>query len=122
MKKLISTMALALILAPAANALADPSTSSGQALASSPTAAAAPASPTAMAPTDAKAAAPKKAKKAKPAKKAEAEESWTCTMHPEIHEKHAGKCPKCGMDLVKEKAPAAAATAAPMAVSGDAKK
>lgn len=28
---------------------------------------------------------------------------YTCVMHPEIHEKKPGKCPKCGMDLVKEK-------------------
>jgi hypothetical protein len=25
-------------------------------------------------------------------------------MHPEIHASKPGKCPKCGMDLVKEKA------------------
>jgi hypothetical protein len=25
-------------------------------------------------------------------------------MHPEIHASKTGKCPKCGMDLVKEKA------------------
>jgi CopA family copper-resistance protein len=28
---------------------------------------------------------------------------YTCVMHPEIHEKKPGKCPKCGMALVKEK-------------------
>lgn len=28
---------------------------------------------------------------------------YTCVMHPEIHEKKPGKCPKCGMDLVREK-------------------
>ncbi len=33
------------------------------------------------------------------------ETSYTCVMHPEIHEKKPGKCPKCGMDLVKEKTP-----------------
>lgn len=26
---------------------------------------------------------------------------YTCPMHPEIHEDKPGKCPKCGMDLVK---------------------
>ncbi|MFV8361012.1 heavy metal-binding domain-containing protein [Flavobacterium sp. LS1P3] len=25
-------------------------------------------------------------------------------MHPEIHAIKPGKCPKCGMDLIKEKA------------------
>jgi predicted nucleic-acid-binding Zn-ribbon protein len=28
----------------------------------------------------------------------------TCIMHPEIHATKPGKCPKCGMDLIKEKA------------------
>jgi hypothetical protein len=26
---------------------------------------------------------------------------YTCTMHPEIHSDKPGKCPICGMDLVK---------------------
>jgi hypothetical protein len=26
---------------------------------------------------------------------------YTCTMHPEVKLDKAGKCPKCGMDLVK---------------------
>ncbi|PZR24308.1 MAG: copper oxidase [Flavobacterium psychrophilum] len=30
--------------------------------------------------------------------------SYTCSMHPEIHSPKPGKCPKCGMALVKEKA------------------
>jgi CopA family copper-resistance protein len=30
--------------------------------------------------------------------------SYTCPMHPEIHSPKPGKCPKCGMNLVKEKA------------------
>ncbi|WP_245792573.1 multicopper oxidase domain-containing protein [Flavobacterium fryxellicola] len=30
--------------------------------------------------------------------------TYTCVMHPEIHAKKPGKCPKCGMDLIKEKA------------------
>lgn len=29
---------------------------------------------------------------------------YTCVMHPEIHSPKPGKCPKCGMALVKEKA------------------
>ncbi|HMH32168.1 MAG TPA: heavy metal-binding domain-containing protein [Puia sp.] len=28
---------------------------------------------------------------------------YTCTMHPEVISDKAGKCPKCGMDLVKKK-------------------
>lgn len=32
---------------------------------------------------------------------------YTCTMHPEVLSDKPGKCPKCGMTLVKkEKAPA----------------
>ena len=31
---------------------------------------------------------------------------YTCPMHPEIHSTKPGKCPKCGMKLVKEKAKA----------------
>jgi hypothetical protein len=27
---------------------------------------------------------------------------YTCPMHPEIHSDKTGKCPICGMDLVKE--------------------
>ncbi|MFV8321427.1 multicopper oxidase domain-containing protein [Flavobacterium sp. LS2R12] len=30
--------------------------------------------------------------------------TYTCVMHPEIHATKLGKCPKCGMDLIKEKA------------------
>ena len=30
--------------------------------------------------------------------------TYTCVMHPEIHANKPGKCPKCGMDLIKEKA------------------
>ena len=30
--------------------------------------------------------------------------TYTCPMHPEIHASKPGKCPKCGMDLIKEKA------------------
>jgi hypothetical protein len=28
---------------------------------------------------------------------------YTCVMHPEVHGKEPGKCPKCGMKLVKAK-------------------
>ncbi|HWZ34622.1 MAG TPA: heavy metal-binding domain-containing protein [Mucilaginibacter sp.] len=37
------------------------------------------------------------AKKAKPAKV-----QYTCTMHPEVISDKPGKCPKCGMTLVKK--------------------
>ena len=30
--------------------------------------------------------------------------TYTCPMHPEIHADKPGKCPKCGMTLIKEKA------------------
>lgn len=30
-------------------------------------------------------------------------DSYTCTMHPEIHRPAPGSCPICGMKLVKEK-------------------
>ena len=29
--------------------------------------------------------------------------TYTCPMHPEIHSSNPGKCPKCGMKLIKEK-------------------
>ena len=28
---------------------------------------------------------------------------YTCPMHPQIHEHAPGKCPICGMDLVKKR-------------------
>ena len=28
--------------------------------------------------------------------------NYTCTMHPEVKSDKPGKCPKCGMDLVKK--------------------
>jgi len=38
-----------------------------------------------------------------PAKKAKAAKAvYTCTMHPEVISDKPGKCPKCGMDLVKK--------------------
>lgn len=27
---------------------------------------------------------------------------YTCTMHPEVHQDKLGKCPICGMELVKK--------------------
>jgi len=42
-----------------------------------------------------------KTKKVKPAKV-----QYTCSMHPEVISDKPGKCPKCGMTLIK-KAPAA---------------
>ncbi|MFH6935957.1 multicopper oxidase domain-containing protein [Flavobacterium sp. FlaQc-30] len=44
----------------------------------------------------------------KPVKEAEEDITYTCTMHPEIHLPKPGKCPKCGMALVKEKPKASA--------------
>lgn len=32
-----------------------------------------------------------------------AEDNWTCPMHPEIHRHEPGKCPVCKMKLVKAK-------------------
>lgn len=29
-------------------------------------------------------------------------ETYTCTMHNEVMSDHKGKCPKCGMNLVKQ--------------------
>ena len=26
---------------------------------------------------------------------------WTCPMHPEVRESKPGRCPKCGMELVR---------------------
>ncbi|MCF6132769.1 multicopper oxidase domain-containing protein [Flavobacterium wongokense] len=46
--------------------------------------------------------------------------SYTCSMHPEIHSPKPGKCPKCGMALIKEK-PKAAKPAKPK-VAAPAKK
>ncbi len=35
-----------------------------------------------------------------------AADSYTCTMHPKVHQPTPGNCPLCGMKLVKEKPPA----------------
>jgi hypothetical protein len=32
-----------------------------------------------------------------------ADEAYTCKMHNEVISDHPGKCPKCGMSLVKQK-------------------
>ncbi len=29
---------------------------------------------------------------------------YTCSMHPEVNSEKSGKCPKCGMDLIKKNA------------------
>jgi RND family efflux transporter MFP subunit len=47
-----------------------------------------------------------------------AEEVWSCPMHPEVRQTGPGKCPKCGMDLVKE-TPATLKDAAPGAPDTD---
>jgi hypothetical protein len=31
------------------------------------------------------------------------DETYTCSMHPEVMGDHAGECPKCDMKLVKQK-------------------
>ena len=31
------------------------------------------------------------------------DEMYTCTMHNEVMSDHEGKCPKCGMNLTKQK-------------------
>jgi len=36
-------------------------------------------------------------------KKENSQQIYTCPMHPEIHATKPGRCPKCGMNLVKEK-------------------
>ena len=38
-----------------------------------------------------------------PAAESAKHEMWTCPMHPEIRADQPGKCPTCGMDLVKQK-------------------
>ena len=45
---------------------------------------------------------PKKAKVKAKAAKVAVKEHWVCPMHDGGESDHAGKCPKCGMDLVKE--------------------
>lgn len=45
-------------------------------------------------------------------------EVWSCPMHPEVRQDRPGKCPKCGMDLVKD-TPATLKDAAPDASGND---
>lgn len=44
-----------------------------------------------------------KAEKPSTTKTAQAGQTYTCTMHPEVVSDKPGKCPKCGMDLVVKK-------------------
>ena len=37
------------------------------------------------------------------------EQTWTCSMHPQIRQKEPGQCPICGMDLIPVESTAAAA-------------
>jgi len=46
---------------------------------------------------------PRATAKPKPAPPPAATPSYTCPMHPQIHEPHPGKCPICKMNLVPEK-------------------
>ena len=43
------------------------------------------------------------AKQRKSVQKQEQEVSYTCPMHPDVHQKSPGECPKCGMELDLEK-------------------
>ena len=38
----------------------------------------------------------------KPVKSSPAPTIYTCVMHPEVQQQSPGKCPKCGMTLVKK--------------------
>lgn len=40
--------------------------------------------------------------KAETKTKSEAQTIYTCPMHPEVISEKAGKCPKCGMELVEK--------------------
>ena len=40
-------------------------------------------------------------------------QAWTCSMHPEVRENAAGRCPKCNMDLLSEKHTNAGASSEP---------
>jgi Cu(I)/Ag(I) efflux system membrane fusion protein/cobalt-zinc-cadmium efflux system membrane fusion protein len=44
-------------------------------------------------------------------------DTWTCPMHPEVREPAPGRCPKCGMDLVRASAIAAPPAPAPVAAA-----
>ena len=46
-------------------------------------------------------------------KKEKPQQFYTCIMHPEIHSLKPGKCPKCGMVLIKEKSKTNNKTVAP---------
>lgn len=47
-------------------------------------------------------------------KTADAQDVYTCPMHPEVRSDKPGKCPKCGMNLEKAAAPAAEGQACPL--------
>jgi RND family efflux transporter MFP subunit len=44
-------------------------------------------------------------------------DAWTCPMHPEVRESSPGRCPKCGMDLVRASTIAAPPAPAPVAAA-----
>ncbi|MEI8347591.1 MAG: heavy metal-binding domain-containing protein, partial [Pseudomonadota bacterium] len=48
----------------------------------------------------------------KPHQETKVESYWTCSMHPQIHKDAPGKCPICGMDLIKAQAQDAQQTSA----------
>lgn len=51
---------------------------------------------------------------------ADADTYYTCPMHPNVHEKHPGRCPICGMRLVKKtiaRAPSSSASPLPVGLS-----
>ncbi|HJU27308.1 MAG TPA: NADH-quinone oxidoreductase subunit J, partial [Rhodanobacteraceae bacterium] len=45
-----------------------------------------------------------------PSSQAAAHSTYSCPMHPEVRQDHAGRCPKCGMELVPETGNSSATT------------
>jgi len=99
MKKFLSVLGLALMLAPAAAVLAGDM--AGMDMSGKDKGMAMPASPTAK-PKAAKATPKAKPKAKKVAATAAKHQHWVCPMHDGGEGDHAGKCPKCGMDMVEQ--------------------
>ena len=45
--------------------------------------------------------------------------SYTCSMHPQVHQDHPGDCPICGMNLIKVNKPAASAIGRTLELSAE---